>query len=145
MLGLDDALDRSVGGTDDPPVPRRVKVLGGQQRGRRPLRPVGRHQLADQPGRLQRDVAREHDDGAAGDRIAGGDTAAPVPSPSRCSATATPSGSLGHTVAGAGYGHDLVGTALRAASTTHCTIGLPHTGCSTLGSDERIRVPFPAA
>ena len=28
---------------------------------------------------------------------------------------------------------------------THSTIGLPHTGCSTLGSSDRIRVPWPAA
>ncbi len=38
-----------------------------------------------------------------------------------------------------------VAPAARAASTTHASMGLPHTGWSTLGSDERIRVPRPAA
>src|SRR4051794_25446467 len=32
-----------------------------------------------------------------------------------------------------------------AASMTHSTMGTPQTGCRTLASDERIRVPWPAA
>src|SRR5829696_4053678 len=35
--------------------------------------------------------------------------------------------------------------AARAAAMTHPSIGRPHTGWRTLGSDERMRVPWPAA
>ena len=35
--------------------------------------------------------------------------------------------------------------ASRAASAGQATIGRPQTGCSTLGSEERMRVPSPAA
>src|SRR4051812_25125854 len=73
-------------------------------------------------------------------------TAEAVPSPSvwsaasalsgRCSATPSP-GRVMHTTRSA--------PASWAASMTHSTMGTPQTGCMTLASDERIRVPWPAA
>ena len=72
--------------------------------------------------------------------------AAPVPSPSRCSATVTVSGRPSATPSpGRVMQTTSPAPAARAASITHSTMGRPHTGCSTLGSDERMRVPRPAA
>ena len=41
--------------------------------------------------------------------------------------------------------HTRPAPASRAARTGQAIIGRPHTGCSTFGTDERIRVPSPAA
>ena len=73
-------------------------------------------------------------------------TAAPVPSPSTCSATSTPSGSRPATPSPGRVTHTIrPAPAVRAASITHSTMGFPQTGWSTLGSSDRIRVPWPAA
>ncbi len=73
-------------------------------------------------------------------------TAAPVPSPSLCSATVTPSGRRPSTPSpGRVTQTTSVAPASRAASMTHSTNGLPHTACRTFGVSDFIRVPWPAA
>ncbi len=81
---------------------------------------------------------------ASGARAAS--TAAPVPSPSRCSTTSIPSGTPSATPSPGRVTHSTrLAPASRAASTTQSSMGLPHTGWRTFGSDERMRVPCPAA
>src|SRR4051794_22904999 len=73
-------------------------------------------------------------------------TASPVPRASCWTARSTPSG---RTPASARSGPPTTTTrsapAARAAATGQRTSGRPHTGWSTLGVSERMRVPCPAA
>src|SRR4051794_1486988 len=73
-------------------------------------------------------------------------TAPPVPSDWVCTAVSVPSGSADErSRAGEMITHTRSAPASRAASTGQATIGRPHTECSIFGTDERIRVPSPAA
>ena len=73
-------------------------------------------------------------------------TAPPVPSEWVCTAVSVPSGSADETSrAGETITHTRSALASRAASTGQATIGRPQTGWSIFGTDERIRVPSPAA
>ncbi len=146
-LGLHDPLHRPVRPAHDAPVPLRVELLGGEQRGRRAVsvrgsRPAARSAPARSAGGRPRAPRRcRRAPLRASARIA-----APVPSPSVCSATVTPSGRPSATPSpGRVMQTTSVAPAARAASITHSTIGRPQTGCRTLGSEERMRVPLPAA
>ena len=73
-------------------------------------------------------------------------TASPVPLGSSWIATSTSSGSAS---ASARFGPSTTtirpAPASRAAAIGHSIIVRPHSGCSTFGTAERIRVPSPAA
>ena len=72
--------------------------------------------------------------------------APPVPSASGWITVSVPSGSPGvRSRSGETITAIRSAPASRAASTGQATIGRPQTGCRTLGSDERMRVPSPAA
>ena len=73
-------------------------------------------------------------------------TASPVPRGCSWIATSTPSGSCAvEPPLRVVDDDDPPAPASRAASSGHRIIGRPQIGCSTLGSDERMRVPSPAA
>jgi hypothetical protein len=73
-------------------------------------------------------------------------TASPVPRGSAWTATTTPSGMWS---ARSRFGPSTTTTfaapAASAAASGHAISGRPQSGCSTLGTEERIRVPSPAA
>ncbi len=73
-------------------------------------------------------------------------TAPPVPSGSGWTTVSVPSGSAGErSRSGETITETLPAPASRAAMTGQAIIGRPQIGCSTFGTDERIRVPSPAA
>src|SRR5215208_8286720 len=72
--------------------------------------------------------------------------APPVPSEVVCTAVSVPSGRASARLrAGETITQTRSAPASRAARTGQATIGRPQTGCSIFGTDERIRVPSPAA
>src|SRR4051794_21138359 len=73
-------------------------------------------------------------------------TASPVPRGSAWTASSTPSGRTGSTArSGPQTTTTLAAPACSAAWTGHSTIGRPQIGCSTFGTADRMRVPWPAA
>ena len=73
-------------------------------------------------------------------------TASPVPFGSSWIATSTPSGSWSSSRRfGLSTTTTFPAPASRAAGTGHRISGRPQSGCRTLGSAERMRVPSPAA
>ena len=79
-------------------------------------------------------------------RSAAARMADPVPSPVTCSTHSAPSGRPSSTPSpGRVMQSTRSAPASRAAPTTQWSIGSPQSGWSTLGRDERIRVPRPAA
>jgi hypothetical protein len=73
-------------------------------------------------------------------------SAPPVPFASGWTTVSTPSGSAGERSApGETITQTRPAPASRAARIGQATIGRPQTSCRTFGSDERIRVPAPAA
>ena len=143
----DDPLDVPGVVADDPPVRARVVELDRHHGGAGAGGGVGVKQRRDDLGVDQRVIAGEDDDrvGIADDVVRGAHGAA-------CAVGLGLDDRLG-AVREAGrevaIGETITATlpapASRAASTGQATIGRPHTGCRTFGSDERIRVPSPAA
>ena len=148
LLGLDDPLDLPVGVADHPAEGARVVELGGHHRRGGARVAVGGEQARDRLGVEQRGVAGEDEHGLrVADHVDRG-----------------PQGAAG--AVGLGL-HDRLGAvgqrgpersrsgetitqirpapASRAATIGQAIIGRPQTSCRTLGTDECIRVPWPAA
>jgi len=119
--GLEDAVDAAAGVADDAAVARRVEPVGCEERGEGAPSLVLSEQPLELLGGDERVIAGEDDDGAV-------PTAAPVPSPSRCSATSTPSGTPSATPSpGLTTATTRPAPASLAASTTHSTSVFPAT------------------
>ena len=155
VLGLDDRLDGAELAAHDAPELGRVGGEDGGQRDRRVVLAARLEDRLEVGGRDERHVAGEDEDlgRVVGDRgSAPARTASPVPRGSSWSANV---GSVGERVADGRDGRRVdddraaAGPPLAAcssqASRTYASIGRPHSGCRTLGSADRMRVPRPAA
>ena len=147
-LGLHHALDAALRVAHDAPVAARVLELHRRHRGRRAALLVGARERGDRVGGDQRHVAVEHEHGGVGvDQVR-------PPSGRRRRCRWAPPGSpprrpRAARSASARFGPSTTtirpAPASRAAAIGHSIIGRPHSGCSTFGTAERIRVPSPAA
>ena len=148
VLGLDDALELPVRVADDAAERLGVVTVDRDHGGGGPGPAVSVDQARDQLGGDQRVIAvHDHDRLRVADEVerrphrAAGSVGLRLDRRSRC----PPGGRRERSRSGETITQTRPAPASRAASTGQAIIGRPQIGCSTFGTDERIRVPSPAA